>query len=344
VAGLALAVAASSAAAQSPLADANSGGAAPADPWSAFRVAGGGRSLALAESGLHFVRSTGDNVAFDRSLDAATLADGLVFKFDVSLANLKSNSRAAQIFRIGSGFGTLPFDENNALTYARLAVNTNGESDGFQLRHIESATNSETFHGTQAVTWAINTSGHSLTYGAPDGSIASLEPNRMDVWVGRVPVFDEAAVTTASVVPNQLKWLWSAGTGTAVFDYFQVTTLKGTIPVASTPAGAPAATPATPGPETPTIELYRVSPNPFGTAMRFAYAVSHDGEPVEIAMYDVAGRQIRTLVAEAATAGRHETSWDGRDNHGGHAMQGVYFLRAAIGADRRVVRVVYLGP
>ena len=76
--------------------------------------------------------------------------------------------------------------------------------------------------------------------------------------------------------------------------------------------------------------------------MRFAYAVSHDGEPVEIAMYDVAGRQIRTLVAEAATAGRHETSWDGRDNHGGHAMQGVYFLRAAIGADRRVVRVVYL--
>src|SRR5262249_12213310 len=88
------------------------------------------------------------------------------------------------------------------------------------------------------------------------------------------------------------------------------------------------------------IQLYRAVPNPFNATTRIAYAVGGAGEHVSITIYDVAGRQVRKLVDAFQAAGRHEEMWDGRGEHGEPAELGVYFIRAIVGNERKLMTVV----
>lgn len=72
--------------------------------------------------------------------------------------------------------------------------------------------------------------------------------------------------------------------------------------------------------------LAGIFPNPFGsgTTIHFELARSVD---VRLTVFDVAGRQVRTLSNGRVPAGRHSVGWDGRDT-GGQAVAGsVYFVR-----------------
>jgi flagellar hook assembly protein FlgD len=44
-------------------------------------------------------------------------------------------------------------------------------------------------------------------------------------------------------------------------------------------------------------------------------------------VYDVAGRIVRTLADGTLASGRHEQTWDGRDEAGKTVAAGVYFVR-----------------
>ncbi|MBD3221966.1 T9SS type A sorting domain-containing protein [bacterium] len=67
-------------------------------------------------------------------------------------------------------------------------------------------------------------------------------------------------------------------------------------------------------------------PNPFNpqTIIRFALPSAQD---VELAVYDVRGQRIRTLVRDVVPAGRHEVVWQGRDDGGRQVASGTYFYR-----------------
>jgi hypothetical protein len=80
----------------------------------------------------------------------------------------------------------------------------------------------------------------------------------------------------------------------------------------------------------------RAAPNPFTSRVEFAFAL-HRPQPVQLAIYDVAGRHVRTLVEATLPAGDHGAAWDGRDADGRPRPAGVYFyfLRSE---DRDVVR------
>ena len=92
----------------------------------------------------------------------------------------------------------------------------------------------------------------------------------------------------------------------------------------------------------PALAMYRPSPNPFTDGMRMAYSVGSSGERVQIAVYDVAGRLVRTLASGVEAAGPHTVEWDGRDAQGARMQRGVYFLHASIGREARQVRVTFL--
>src|SRR5262249_44641838 len=47
-----------------------------------------------------------------------------------------------------------------------------------------------------------------------------------------------------------------------------------------------------------TVELYQPIPNPFSHSTTIAYSVGGNGQEVEIGIYDVAGRLVRSLVHE----------------------------------------------
>ncbi len=72
------------------------------------------------------------------------------------------------------------------------------------------------------------------------------------------------------------------------------------------------------------------SPNPFTAQTSIAYTVPSSGGAVEMTIYDVNGREVRTLVNERMTPGDRLAYWDGLDNTGEKVGSGVYFARLDI--------------
>ena len=100
---------------------------------------------------------------------------------------------------------------------------------------------------------------------------------------------------------------------------------------------------AIPGTGTAAVEPPSLAamPNPFSTGVTVRYAVARVG-PVQMHLYDPAGRVVRTLVQEPRASGRHDTRWDGRDQEGRPVPSGVYLCRLDAGKDRVTLPIVLL--
>jgi len=78
--------------------------------------------------------------------------------------------------------------------------------------------------------------------------------------------------------------------------------------------------------------LLQNAPNPFNPSTTIRFTLPEAGH-VTLAVYDINGRLVRTLVGFAASAaqafppGHHEVVWDGRDNNGREVASGVYVYR-----------------
>ena len=69
-------------------------------------------------------------------------------------------------------------------------------------------------------------------------------------------------------------------------------------------------------------------PNPFRGTASLVFEIPTEGT-VELAVYDVAGRHVRTFARGVVQPGRHTTTWDGRNEGGQPVTSGTYFLRLA---------------
>ena len=91
-----------------------------------------------------------------------------------------------------------------------------------------------------------------------------------------------------------------------------------------------------------TNRLEASRPNPFRSATDIVYEVAAPTR-VTLAVFDVTGRRVRTLVDETvAQAGRYRVTWDGRTSSGTRAASGVYFTELDTGAYRATRRAVLL--
>ena len=84
-------------------------------------------------------------------------------------------------------------------------------------------------------------------------------------------------------------------------------------------------------------------PNPFRSQMSYAFEIVGGDQPVEVGVYNVAGRLVKSLVQSTLPAGRHTATWNGMDDNGARVPSGVYFVRARYGAEQKQQRVIYLG-
>lgn len=80
----------------------------------------------------------------------------------------------------------------------------------------------------------------------------------------------------------------------------------------------------------------RAAPNPTPGRTEFAFNLPRD-QHVELAVFDVAGRRVTTLVEGTLAAGQHGHRWDGRDRQGRAQPSGVYIYRLRT-ADQVVVQ------
>ncbi len=69
-----------------------------------------------------------------------------------------------------------------------------------------------------------------------------------------------------------------------------------------------------------------VYPNPFSSHVSVPFTIAETGQ-VTVCVFDLSGRQVRTITSEEFAAGAHTVSWEGRDDSGNSVTSGVYFVR-----------------
>jgi hypothetical protein len=94
--------------------------------------------------------------------------------------------------------------------------------------------------------------------------------------------------------------------------------------------------------DTPAVSIARVAahPNPFNPQTTVAFSNPRAGH-VALAIYDLQGRHVRTLVNATLAAGDHTEVWDGRADDGQNCGSGVYFARL-LAADAAVTTKLML--
>jgi flagellar hook capping protein FlgD len=79
-------------------------------------------------------------------------------------------------------------------------------------------------------------------------------------------------------------------------------------------------------------------PNPFAWRTSVKLAVPRVAEG-SVRVYDVQGKEVRTLAAGRFEPGERSIEWDGRDATGGMAAPGLYFVAAQVGGESARMRV-----
>jgi hypothetical protein len=88
-------------------------------------------------------------------------------------------------------------------------------------------------------------------------------------------------------------------------------------------------------------ELHPNRPNPFNPTTTIAYDLPSGGD-VRLVVYDVRGGEVRELVRTRMPAGRHQATWDGRNDQREPVASGVYFYRLVVGDFVQTKKMVLL--
>jgi flagellar hook assembly protein FlgD len=87
--------------------------------------------------------------------------------------------------------------------------------------------------------------------------------------------------------------------------------------------------------------LVVAAPNPFRGITTIRFSMPEAG-PATLAIHDVAGRRVRTLLDGAVGEGDRRFVWDGRDDTGRALASGVYFYRLQAAGNSRTGQVQLL--
>ena len=86
--------------------------------------------------------------------------------------------------------------------------------------------------------------------------------------------------------------------------------------------------------------LHQNYPNPFNPSTTITYALVEAAE-VRLAIYNVAGQQVRELVTQAQEPGMYRVQWDGRDGSGQVVANGLYLYRLQAGIHTAVQKMLF---
>ena len=76
----------------------------------------------------------------------------------------------------------------------------------------------------------------------------------------------------------------------------------------------------------PDTQRLSCHPNPFKAAVRISYSLS-EPELIKLSVYNLRGQLVKTLCNKPMTKGEHISIWDGYDEAGRKAANGIYFIR-----------------
>ncbi len=91
----------------------------------------------------------------------------------------------------------------------------------------------------------------------------------------------------------------------------------------------------------PKIKIIPAFPNPFNPSTIIQYSLPEQTD-VHIIIYDISGREIKTLIRKSQSTGRYEVQWNGKDNSGNHVGSGMYLARVQAGKHSKVMKITCL--
>jgi len=90
-----------------------------------------------------------------------------------------------------------------------------------------------------------------------------------------------------------------------------------------------------------TLTLHPAYPNPFNPETTLRFSLPAD-DNVRLRIFDLQGREIRSLVQGQYPAGSHECVWNGRDASGRSAAAGIYLARLETESSQRVIKLALI--
>ena len=87
--------------------------------------------------------------------------------------------------------------------------------------------------------------------------------------------------------------------------------------------------------------LYPNYPNPFNPSTTIIYDLPHTAL-VQLAVYDVLGREVKRLVDEQKSPGLHKITWDATNESGQRVAAGLYFCRMRSGDFATVIKLLFV--
>jgi photosystem II stability/assembly factor-like uncharacterized protein len=86
-------------------------------------------------------------------------------------------------------------------------------------------------------------------------------------------------------------------------------------------------------------KLYHIAPNPFRRSGLIRYQLAQKSR-VNLQIYDILGRSVRTLENGMKDPGKYEVRWDGKDNRSRTLSHGIYFIRLKTDDNTEVKKAV----
>lgn len=86
------------------------------------------------------------------------------------------------------------------------------------------------------------------------------------------------------------------------------------------------------------IGIMAIAPNPFNSTVTITIDIASNTDNAHIAIYDVMGKKIETLLDGQMDAGKHNLRWSPADN----IASGVYFVRCNLHEDSHSATILYI--
>lgn len=154
------------------------------------------------------------------------------------------------------------------------------------------------------------------------------DPDGFPVADGSAPEIDPSLIEASGEIVLVASWFGGGGGYSSYRVGFVA--LSGVATSVADNGSAPAA-----------ARLHGPSPNPFNPATTLRFDLPEAG-PVRLAIYDLAGRRVATLVDGHRDAGRFDAVWNGKGDNSGDAASGVYFARFESGRSAETRKMLLL--
>ena len=88
-------------------------------------------------------------------------------------------------------------------------------------------------------------------------------------------------------------------------------------------------------------DLRQNYPNPFNPITTIHYQLPRNSA-VKLVVYDLLGKQVRSLINQTVEAGYHQVEWNGRNDNGVQVSSGIYIYRFRAESFSQVKKMVLL--